>query len=234
MSWGSETLGNLVRVQTGKLDANASSEGGIYPFFTCARKPLRINLWRFDLNAVLVAGNGDLNVKHYNGKFEAYQRTYVLSSLDHERLDTRYLFHFMDKYVERLREQSIGGIIKYIKLGMLTDAQIPLPPLEEQKRIAAILDQADALRRLRRRALDRMNTLGQAIFHEMFGISASDFHGPGVSTVEDALSSGALVQIQDGNHGERHPKVQDFQPSGTPFIMANCMSRDSSAPHGRS
>lgn len=169
MTWVPETLGNLVNVQTGKLDANASSEGGIYPFFTCAREPLRINRWRFDLDAVLVAGNGDLNVKHYIGKFEAYQRTYVLSSLDHERLDTRYLFHFMDKYVERLREQSIGGIIKYIKLGMLTDAQIPLPPLEEQKRIAAILDQADALRRLRLRALDRLNTLGHAIFFEMFG-----------------------------------------------------------------
>ena len=52
---------------------------------------------------------------------------------------------------------------------MLQRIAVPLPPLEEQKRIAAILDQADALRRLRRRALDRLNTLGQAIFREMFG-----------------------------------------------------------------
>lgn len=169
MTWPIVALGTLVNIQTGKLDANAASTDGEYPFFTCAREPLRINRWRFDLDAVLVAGNGDLNVKHYTGKFEAYQRTYVISSREPKLLDIRYLFHFMDKYVERLREQSIGGIIKYIKLGMLTDAEIPLPPLEEQKRIVAILDQADALHRLRRRALHRLNTLGQAIFHEMFG-----------------------------------------------------------------
>lgn len=162
-------LGELTKVQTGKLDANASSDDGEYPFFTCAREPLRIDRWKYDLDAVLVAGNGDLNVKHYKGKFESYQRTYIINSLNDQRLNTRYLFHFLDKYVEKLREQSIGGIIKYIKLDMLTGAEIPLPPLEEQRRIAAILDQADTLRRLRRRALDRLNTLGQAVFIDLFG-----------------------------------------------------------------
>jgi len=215
-------LGELTKVQTGKLDANASSENGEYPFFTCAREPLKIDRWKYDLDAVLVAGNGDLNVKHYRGKFEAYQRTYIINSLDDQRLDTRYLFHFLDKYVEKLREQSIGGIIKYIKLGMLTGAEIPLPPLEEQRRIAAILDQADALRRLRRRALDRLNTLGQAIFHEMFGDAVNPQQLKQSQTVQDALNAGHLTAIQDGNHGERHPKVADFSDEGTPFIMANC------------
>lgn len=162
-------LGELVNIQTGKLDANASSDDGAYPFFTCAREPLKISDWKYDLDAILVAGNGDLNVKHYSGKFDAYQRTYILDVEDKNRLDTRYLYHFMDTYLDTLREQSIGGIIKYIKLGMLKEAPIPLPTLHEQKRIAAILDQADALRRLRRRAIDRLNTLGQSIFYEMFG-----------------------------------------------------------------
>jgi type I restriction enzyme, S subunit len=112
-------LGDLVAIQTGKLDANASSPDGEYPFFTCAHEPLRIANWKYDLDAILIAGNGDLNVKHYKGKFDAYQRTYILSSKT-DRVDTRYLFHFLDKYLDRLREQSIGGIIKYIKLGMLT------------------------------------------------------------------------------------------------------------------
>lgn len=161
-------LGTLVDIQTGKLDANASSNDGQYPFFTCARKPLKIDNWKYDLDAVLVAGNGDLNVKHYKGKFDAYQRTYILSIPDIQKLNSRYLYYFMDTYLERLREQSIGGIIKYIKLGMLKNAQIPLPPLDEQKRIAAILDQADALRRLRQKSLDKLNTLAQSIFHEMF------------------------------------------------------------------
>ena len=163
------SLGELVSVQTGKLDANASSPDGAYPFFTCAREPLRIADWKYDLDAILVAGNGDLNVKHYKGKFDAYQRTYILSSKDENRVDMRYLYHFMDTYLETLRAQSIGGIIRYIKLGMLTDAPIPLPPLDEQKRVAAILDQADELRRKRLRAIDRLNRLGQAVFQDMFG-----------------------------------------------------------------
>jgi type I restriction enzyme S subunit len=75
-------LGELTRIRTGKLDANAADEDGVYPFFTCAVKALRINTAAFDCKATLVAGNGDLNVKYYEGKFNAYQRTYVVESLD--------------------------------------------------------------------------------------------------------------------------------------------------------
>lgn len=142
---------------------------------------------------------------------------------DRSKVDIRYMFHLLQSRASELVARGVGGAQPNISQATVKQLKIPLPPLEEQKRIAAILDQADALRRLRRRALDRLNTLGQAIFHEMFGISGSDFQNPDVPTVEDALSSGALVKIQDGNHGERHPKVQDFQPNGTPFIMANCM-----------
>ncbi len=205
MNWSTATLGELTRVQTGKLDANASSESGAYPFFTCAREPLRIDHWKYDLDAVLIAGNGDLNVKHYKGKFEAYQRTYILDVLKLDVLDSRYLFHFLDKYVEKLREQSIGGIIKYIKLGMLTEAEIPLPPLDEQKRIAAILDQADALRRLRTRALDRLGALGQAIFHEMFGDPVEN------SKRLSLVRLGDICDVRDGTHDS--PKyVEDGYP----------------------
>lgn len=123
-----ERLGDFVRVRTGKLDANASSEDAEYPFFTCSEEPLRIASFSYDCECVLVAGNGDLNVKYYNGKFDAYQRTYIIESTNRQALDVRYLFHFMSVYVEQLRAMSVGGVIKYIKLGYLTDAKIPLPP----------------------------------------------------------------------------------------------------------
>lgn len=71
-------LGELVNIRTGKLDANASDENGSYPFFTCSVTPLKINSYSYDTECVLVAGNGDLNVKYYNGKFDAYQRTYII------------------------------------------------------------------------------------------------------------------------------------------------------------
>lgn len=71
-------LGDLTKIRTGKLDANASSSNGEYPFFTCSKEPLCIDSYSYDCECVLVAGNGDLNVKYYHGKFDAYQRTYII------------------------------------------------------------------------------------------------------------------------------------------------------------
>ncbi len=189
MSWPLKKLGALVAIKTGRLDANAADEDGIYPFFTCSREPLKINTHAFECDAILIAGNGDLNVKHYNGRFNAYQRTYVITSLSSEILDTRYLFYFMDKYVERLRELSIGGVIKYIKLGMLTDAKIPLPPLFEQKRIADILDKADAIRRKRRQAIQLADDFLRAVFLDMFGDPVTNFKGFPIGTIRDLVAT---------------------------------------------
>ena len=111
-------LGDLARIKTGKLDANASSLDGEYPFFTCSKEPLRIATYSYDCECVLVAGNGDLNVKYYNGKFDAYQRTYIIEGNGDGRLYIPYLYLFMERYVEELRKLSIGGVIKYIKLGI--------------------------------------------------------------------------------------------------------------------
>lgn len=162
-------LGRYTKIKTGKLDANSSSVDGAYPFFTCSREPLRISSYSYDCECVLVAGNGDLNVKYYSGKFDAYQRTYIIESADNQKLNTRYLYYFLDKYVERLREQSIGGVIKYIKLGYLTEAQIPLPPLPIQRKIADVLDRASALIEKRKAQIDKLDLLIKSQFVEMFG-----------------------------------------------------------------
>jgi type I restriction enzyme S subunit len=166
---GVKRLGSLVRIRTGKLDANASSFNGEYPFFTCAKEPLRIDSYSYDCECVLIAGNGDLNAKYFKGKFDAYQRTYIIEALNSNHIFIKYLYHFMDKYVEQLRNMSIGGVIKYIKLEYLTEVQIPLPTIPEQRRIAAILDKADALRQKRRTALQKLDSLTQSIFIDMFG-----------------------------------------------------------------
>lgn len=133
-------LGELTKIKTGKLDANASVEGGRYPFFTCSIDPLRIDSYSYDCECVLLAGNGDLNVKYYEGRFDAYQRTYIIESEDRCSLDTRYLYYFLTQYVQQLRDSSIGAVIKYIKKGDLTEAVIPLPEITIQKRITCNLD----------------------------------------------------------------------------------------------
>ena len=166
-------LGDYVRIRTGKLDANASSENGQYPFFTCAVEPLKIDTYSYDCECVLVAGNGDLNVKYYNGKFDAYQRTYIIESLDKTILSVPYLYYFLDKYVETLRQQAIGGVIKYIKLGNLTEAEIPIPSVVEQNEIVIKLNKANELNALRKEQLAKLYQLVKSRFIELFGDLAS-------------------------------------------------------------
>ena len=161
-------LGEYTRIRTGKLDANASSPNGKYPFFTCSQEPLRIESYSYDCECVLVAGNGDLNVKYYNGKFDAYQRTYIIESLDKDKLLPRYMFYFLELYIETLRKESIGGVIKYIKLGNLTNAKIFLPDLATQQKIIDILDKSVAAIARRKKQLASCDMLVKSQFIEMF------------------------------------------------------------------
>ena len=188
-------LGDYVKIRTGKLDANASSESGQYPFFTCAIEPLKIDSYSYDCECVLVAGNGDLNVKYYSGKFDAYQRTYIIESMDKTFLDVQYLYFFMDKYLETLRSRSIGGVIKYIKLGNLTEADIFIPSIERQREIVQILRKSRELISLRKQQLAKLNELVKARFVEMFGDPSNNPMGWKKQNFEDI----ALL-ITDGEH----------------------------------
>ena len=162
-------IGELTSIRTGKLDANASSLDGKYPFFTCSKEPLKISTYSYDCECVLVAGNGDLNVKYYKGKFDAYQRTYIIEDNSSGRLYMPYLYFFMLRYIEELRKQSIGGVIKYIKLGNLTDAEIELPAIEEQRKIVQIIESAKLVIEKGEREKELLNALIRARFVELFG-----------------------------------------------------------------
>ena len=162
-------VGDITKIKTGKLDANASSVDGKYPFFTCSKEPLRINTYSYDCECVLVAGNGDLNVKYYNGKFDAYQRTYIIENDSDGLLYMPYLYYFLEGYIEELRKQSIGGVIKYIKLGNLTDAMIELPTIEKQKYIVNLLRISSELINLRKKTINKLDLIIKSRFVEMFG-----------------------------------------------------------------
>lgn len=98
--------------------------------------------WSFDGEALLIAGNGDVgNLSYCNGKFEAYQRTYVL--MDFRRVLPHFLYYVFDAGLKpMLFGQKLGNTMPYIKKGMITDFPVPLPPIEEQHRIVAVLDEA--------------------------------------------------------------------------------------------
>ena len=178
-------LGELTKIRTGKLDANASSPDGEYPFFTCSKEPLKISSYSYDCECVLVAGNGDLNVKYYNGKFDAYQRTYIIEDNSNGRLYLPYLYYFMNGYVEELRKLSIGGVIKYIKLRNLTDALIELPDIETQKYIVSILSKIKELIDSRYQELKILENLIKARFVEMFGHQSHNEKSLPYMTIDD-------------------------------------------------
>lgn len=152
-------LGEYVNIKTGKLDANAASKNGKFPFFTCSAKPLKIDTYAYDCECVLVAGNGDLNVKYYNGKFNAYQRTYIIESKDKNILSVPYLYVYLNQYIDVLRNQSIGGVIKYIKLSNLANAKIPLVDLEKQNSIVTKLFKLDDIIHKHYKQLAMLDTL---------------------------------------------------------------------------
>jgi type I restriction enzyme, S subunit len=144
-NWVFKTLGEVCNITTGKLNANAAVEDGEYPFFTCSREVFSIDNFAFDCEAILLAGNnavGDFNVKHYNGKFNAYQRTYVITIATKEMLLYRYLYLQVENGLKEFKSKSVGSGTKFLKLDMIKGLNISIPPLPEQKQIVAIVDQA--------------------------------------------------------------------------------------------
>jgi type I restriction enzyme S subunit len=130
-------LGEITRVRTGKLDANAQNPGGPYPFFTCGEEILQIDHFAFDTEAILLAGNGNFNVKWYNGKFNAYQRTYVIEP---EGVYGKWLFYAVQAALRTITRGNRGSVIRFIRIGDIVDSTVRLPPLDEQRRIVAEIE----------------------------------------------------------------------------------------------
>ena len=135
----------VTSIKTGKLDANAEKKDGKYPFFTCDAIPKRIDDYVFDTEAILISGNGSRvgHVHYYKGKFNAYQRTYVLSDFRHD-VDLSYLKTYLENelrpYIARNKK---GSAVPYITLPMLQNFKLPFPPLEKQKEFATFVAQID-------------------------------------------------------------------------------------------
>lgn len=123
--WEPVSVGKIVDIKTGKEDANYATERGKYHFFTCGESALRCDDFVFEGKAVLLAGNGSFSVKRYEGKFNAYQRTYVLIPKQDELYAPLY-FAVNDK-VKTLTSGSRGSIVKFITKGDIEDIYLPLP-----------------------------------------------------------------------------------------------------------
>ena len=140
-------LGDVCKIKTGKLDANESKANGKYKFFTCGKEELRIDDFAFSGESIIIAGNGDISVKFYDGRFNAYQRTYVLQPKE-------YFYLFLEEakhQVNRLLNESQGSVIKFLTKGILSTININVSSASNctNERLKSLYSQATKLNRQR-------------------------------------------------------------------------------------
>ncbi|WP_053092063.1 restriction endonuclease subunit S [Staphylococcus hominis] len=166
--WEAEKLGELTNITTGSLDANAMVPNGKYKFFTCARETYEIDTYAFDTEALLISGNG-ANVgyiHYYQGKFNAYQRTYVLNNF---KANITYLKYYLEKYLlRRIYSEKRDGNTPYITRSTLYDMEIMIPSLEEQEKIGNFFNKIDNLIELQVDKIEVLKQRKKGLLQKMF------------------------------------------------------------------
>lgn len=199
-SCGIAALADLVSIKTGKLNSNAAVENGAYPFFTCSRETYKVDTYSFDCEAVLLAGNnanGVYPVKYYKGRFDAYQRTYVIRSVDERVLNNRYLFYALQLELDLLQSLSTGSATKFLTLTILNALKVRVPSLGDQNRIVSILGAYDDLIENNTRRIEILEEMARRLYEEWF----VQFRFPGHEGVEFKESELGLI-----------PEGWDIQP----------------------
>ncbi len=165
--WEVKRLGEVCSIKTGTKDVNEGNPSGVYPFFTCSRESTFSDQYSFDGEAILVAGNGEVgNLHRYKGKFEAYQRTYVLQDF---ALDISYLWHQLDFFFKKsLGIGTIGSSIPYIKRENIADFTFSAPAGEvERSAISTILSDMDVEIAALEKRCDKTRDLKQGMMQEL-------------------------------------------------------------------
>ena len=170
--WEPRLLGEVVKsVKTGKLDANAMVENGQYRFYTCAKNHYQIDHYAFEGEALLIAGNGAYlgYIHHYVGKFNAYQRTYVLQNFE---TNVGFLKCLLDRYLpSRILLEKKDGNTPYIVLSTITEMPLLIPKNEdEQQKIADCLASLDDLITAQSQKLATLKTHKKGLLQQLFPV----------------------------------------------------------------
>ena len=218
MSITTRKLADISSMQTGKLNSNAAVPNGIFPFFTCAQETYSINKAAFNTEAVLLGGNnanGVFPLKYYNGEFNAYQRTYIIETLDRNVLDTRYLFYALQPALSKFQAASIGAATQYLTKSILDNFKIGVPDLDVQKRIVNLLSAYDDLIENNRCRIASLEDAARLLYREWF----VHFRFPGHEHVKivEGIPAGwkprTLVELAEVVMGQS-PKSQFYNEAG--------------------
>ena len=161
-------LGDICQITTGKLDANAQVDNGIYPFFTCAEQPFKIDSFAFDTEALLISGNGaNLGyINYYHGKFNAYQRTYVLDTFSENIQCIKWALKVL--LPKRIAIEKSSSNTPYIVLSTLSDLRLPIPNKSNQCHIAKLMQSLERKLSSQTALNGSYNRLKQYLLRQMF------------------------------------------------------------------
>jgi len=171
MTFEVKKLPEICTIRTGKHDANHAEKDGKYRFYTCASQFSFCNTKSFEGECIIVPGNGDIGlVFYYNGEFDAYQRTYVLSDI---KINAKYLYyHMVLNWRNANDKKKFGSTVKYVRLGNFTSYEIPVPPSDVQarivERIEELFSQLDASVEELQTAKEKLKVYRQAVLKEAF------------------------------------------------------------------
>ena len=169
--WKKVKLGEITNIKTGKLDSNAAVLNGAYPFFTCDPTTLSIDKWAYETEAILLAGNnasGNYTAKYYKGRFNAYQRTYIIETLNSKNASVRFMAYAMNQQLQLLKVMSSGSTTKFLTMKMLTNLLINLPTIQTQHRIEDILSRYDSLIDNYQKQIKLLEEAAQRLYKEWF------------------------------------------------------------------
>lgn len=162
-------LTQICNITTGKLDANAEVSNGIYPFFTCAPEPLRIDTFAFDDDVILLAGNnaqGNFHIQRFKGKFNAYQRTYVITAKDGYDID--YIKYSLELSLQQLKRLAQGSQTKFLTMQILDSFNIADIPYEEQKELISSIREVDAKISVNKQICSELESMAKTIYDYWF------------------------------------------------------------------
>ncbi|MCT0477887.1 restriction endonuclease subunit S [Lactococcus cremoris] len=167
--WEERKLGDITKISTGKLDANAMVENGKYDFYTSGIKKYRIDVAAFEGPSITIAGNGaTVGYMHLaDNKFNAYQRTYVLQEF---LVDRSFIFSEIgNKLPKKIKQEARTGNIPYIVMDMLTELKLSIPQNNsEQQKIGSFFKQLDDTIDLHQRKLDLLKEQKKGFLQKMF------------------------------------------------------------------
>ncbi|MFS1052387.1 restriction endonuclease subunit S [Enterococcus casseliflavus] len=169
--WEERKLGELTKIKTGSSDLQDADAKGIYPFFVRSEIIERSNRYIFDGEAILIPGEGRLGeIYHYiNGKFDFHQRVYKISDFQYSDTDGKYILYYMQKYFKKhAMKYTVKATVDSLRLPMLTEFDIKIPSLDEQRAISSFFSNLDQAITLHQRKLDLLKETKKGFLQKMF------------------------------------------------------------------